>query len=190
MNLSRRQLLAASTVAGATIAVPGVAAAAPTVVRRDRPALPSGIMSADVTPNSAVVWSRTDRQARLVVDLTSHGRFDRAVRLRGPITGLDQDFTAQLPLKGLRPGQRYDYRIAFEDAYGRRGESLEGSFSTPGRNRPVSFVFTGDTSGQGYGINPDLGGMIAYSAMHDDPARLLPALRRQRSTPTARSPPS
>ena len=28
-------------------------------------------------------------------------------------------------------------------------------------------MFTGDTAGQGYGINPDLGGMIAYKAMHD-----------------------
>ena len=77
MNLSRRQLLAASTVAGATLAVPGVATAVPTVVRRDRPALPSGIASADVTPQSAVVWSRTDRPGRLVVQLTSSGRFDK-----------------------------------------------------------------------------------------------------------------
>jgi alkaline phosphatase D len=166
MNLSRRQLLAASTVASATLAVPGVAAAAPSVVRRDRPALPSGLMSGDVTANSAVVWSRTDRRSRLVVDLTSHGRFDRAIRLRGPVTGPDDDFTAQLPLKGLRPGQRYDYRVAFEDAYGRRGESLQGSFRTPGRNRGVSFVWTGDTVGQGWGINPDFGGMVAYRAMH------------------------
>jgi alkaline phosphatase D len=167
MNLSRRQLLAATAVAGATAAVPSVAAAAvPSVVRRDRPALPSGIMSGDVTSNSAVVWSRTDRRARLVVDLTSQGRFDRAIRLHGPITSADQDYTAQLPLRGLRPGQRYDYRVGFEDAYGRRGETTEGSFSTPGRNRPVSFVWTGDTVGQGYGINPELGGMIAYKAMH------------------------
>ncbi len=28
-------------------------------------------------------------------------------------------------------------------------------------------MFTGDTAGQGYGINPELGGMIAYKAMHD-----------------------
>jgi alkaline phosphatase D len=167
MNLSRRQLLAASTVAGASLALPGVAVATPSLVRRDRAGLPSGIASGDITQNSAVVWSRTDRPGRLVVDLTSHGRFDRAIRLRGPVTGPDADFTAQLPLRGLRPGQRYDYRIAFEDADGHLGESLEGSFSTPGRARGVSFVWTGDTAGQGYGINPELGGMAAYKAMHD-----------------------
>lgn len=167
MNLSRRQLLAATAAAGASLALPALpATAAPTVVRRGRPGLPSGIASGDVTPNSAVLWSRSDQQGRLVVDLTSHGRFDRAIRLRGPVTGPEADFTAQLPVRGLRPGQRYDYRIGFEDSYGRLGETAEGSFSTPGRNRPVSFVWTGDTAGQGWGINPDLGGMAAYGAMH------------------------
>ncbi|MEU4193669.1 alkaline phosphatase D family protein [Kribbella sp. NPDC026611] len=167
MKLSRRQLLAASSVAGATLAVPGIASAAPNLVSRDRAALPSGIASADVTPSSAVVWARADRPGRMVVQLTSHGRFDKAICLRGPKTDADDDFTARLPLRGLRPGQQYDYRIGFEDAYGRIGQTLDGSFTTPGRNRPVSFVFTGDTAGQGYGINPDLGGMVAYQAMHE-----------------------
>ena len=134
MNLSRRQLLAASTVAGASLAVPGVAAAGPNLVRRDRAAVPSGIASADVTPNSAVVWSRADRPGRLVVQLTSHGRFDKAICLRGPKTDTADDFTARLPLRGLRPGQRYDYRLGFEDANGRIGQTLDGSFTTPGRN--------------------------------------------------------
>jgi len=164
MTLSRRQLLGATAATGAAIAIPTLPAAAS--IRRDRPALTSGIASGDVTANSAVVWSRADRRSRLVVELTSNGRFDHAIRLRGPITGPDQDFTAQLPLRGLRPGQRYDYRVGFEDSYGRVGETAKGSFSTPGRNRPVSFVWTGDTAGQGYGINPDLGGMVAYKAMH------------------------
>ncbi|TWD83583.1 alkaline phosphatase D [Kribbella amoyensis] len=167
MTLSRRQLLTASTVAGASLALPVTASAVPAVVRRDRPGLPSGIMSGDVTANSAVVWSRTDRRARLVVDLTSHGRFDRAIRLRGPVTGPEADFTAQLPVRGLRPGQRYEYRVGFEDASGRRGETATGSFVTPGRNKPVSFVWTGDTAGQGWGINPEFGGMRAYRAMHE-----------------------
>jgi alkaline phosphatase D len=168
MTLSRRQLLTATAAASASLAVPALPASAtaiPAAVRRDRPLLPSGIASGDVTPSSAVLWSRTDRPARLVVDLTSHGRFDRAVRLRGPITGPDADFTAQLPLRGLRPGQRYDYRIGFEDSQGHLGETAEGTFSTPGRRGPVTFVFTGDTAGQGWGINPDRGGMAAYETM-------------------------
>src|SRR4051794_1762949 len=126
MKLSRRQLLAASTVAGASLAVPGVTAnAAPNLVRRDRAALPSGVASADVTANSAVVWSRADRPGRLIVELTSHGRFDRAISLRGPKTDAGDDFTARMALRGLRPGQRYDYRLGFEDADGRIGQTLD-----------------------------------------------------------------
>jgi len=171
MTLSRRQLL----VGTAALAVPGVAALppasavrreGPSVLRSDLPQLPSGIASGDVTPHSAVLWSRTDRRARLVVELTSHGRFDGAIRLRGPATGPGADFTAQLPLRGLRPGQRYDYRIGFEDERGRIGQTADGFFRTPGFGRPVSFVWTGDTAGQGWGINPDRGGMTAYRTMH------------------------
>ena len=32
---------------------------------------------------------------------------------------------------------------------------------------PTSFVWTGDSCGQGWGINPDLGGLLGYRAMHD-----------------------
>ena len=169
MNLSRRQLLAASTVAGASLAVPGVAATAtPNLVRRTGPPCRPGSCRGDVTPNSAVVWSRTDRRARLVVDLTSHGRFDRAIRLRGPVTGARRRLHRAAAAEGLRPGQRYDYRIGFEDSDGRLGESARGFVQYAGpQPRPCRFVWTGDTAGQGYGINPELGGMVAYQAMHE-----------------------
>lgn len=164
MSLSRRRLLTGSAAVGAALTVPSLSAAA--IMRRDLPRLPSGVATGDVTPHSAVLWSRTDRPARMVVELSSHGRFDRAVRLRGPVTGPNADYTAQLPLRGLRAGQRYDFRIGFEDDRGRRGELTEGHFQTPGPRRPVSFVWTGDTAGQGWGINPDRGGMTAYRTMH------------------------
>ncbi|HEY3002850.1 MAG TPA: alkaline phosphatase D family protein, partial [Kribbellaceae bacterium] len=167
MSLSRRHFLTGAAATGAAFAAPSLAAAAPSLVRRDAATLPSGIASGDVTPTSAVLWSRTDQPGRMVVELTTDGRFDRAVRLRGAVTGADADFTAQLPLNGLRPGQRYDYRIGFETDGG-VGETATGFFRTPGllARRPVTFVWTGDTAGQGWGINPDVGGMVAYRAMH------------------------
>ncbi len=134
----------------------------------DLPLLPSGIASGDVTPSSAVLWSRTDRPSRMVVELTSRGDVRHGIRLRGPVTGPDADFTAQLPLRGLRAGQRYDYRIGFETEHGGRvGETAEGFFRTPGRHRPVSFVWTGDTAGQGWGISTETGGMATYRTMHE-----------------------
>ena len=35
----------------------------------------------------------------------------------------------------------------------------------PAANNDVSFVWSGDTVGQGYGINPEVGGMTIYEAM-------------------------
>jgi alkaline phosphatase D len=170
MSLSRRNLLTGAVATGAALTVAPLArATAPALVRRDRATLTSGVASGDVTSTSAVLWSRTDQPSQLVVELTSDGRFEHAVRLRGPVTGADADFTAKLPLHRLRPGQRYDYRIGFADASGSVGQTEQGSFRTAALRptEPVSFVWTGDTAGQGWGINPDAGGMTAYKAMHE-----------------------
>jgi alkaline phosphatase D len=66
----------------------------------------------------------------------------------------------------------------FEDPDGNAGETARGSFSTPpgpkansawsrsaGTKRGQSFVWTGDTAGQGWGINEEIGGMRGYAAM-------------------------
>jgi alkaline phosphatase D len=56
--------------------------------------------------------------------------------------------------------------VWFEGEDGTRGEEAALSFRTASRGRAAtSFVWTGDTAGQGWGINPDLGGMTAYATM-------------------------
>ena len=58
--------------------------------------------------------------------------------------------------------------LAFEDEDGHRGESQVARFRTAGvQPQATSFVWTGDTCGQGWGINPDLGGLVGYRAMHE-----------------------
>jgi alkaline phosphatase D len=45
-------------------------------------------------------------------------------------------------------------------------EPVEGHFRTaPPKNRAIRFLWSGDTAGQGWGINPDFGGMKIYEAM-------------------------
>jgi alkaline phosphatase D len=45
-------------------------------------------------------------------------------------------------------------------------EAVEGSFRTaPVQSRAIRFLWSGDTAGQGWGINPDFGGMKIYEAM-------------------------
>lgn len=61
----------------------GVAPAAVTSERL-RPQLPGGVMSGDVTANSAIVWSRTDRPARMVVEYSTDAAFKNVARRIGP----------------------------------------------------------------------------------------------------------
>lgn len=141
------------------------ASAGPALVRSGRPALPQGVMSGDVTTHTGVVWARSDRPARLIAQVpTGRGRGHRT--LRGPWATPDSDLTAKIDLRGLRPGSEHDIRLFFETADGVSGERRTVSFRTaPARGDGQSFVWTGDTCGQGWGINPDLGGLVGYRAM-------------------------
>lgn len=85
------------------------------------------------------------------------------------------DFTSRINAEHLPAGTRFALTLHFEDADGNAGETAQGSFSTaPGTGlissgraaRKQSFVWTGDTAGQGWGINEEIGGMRGYAAMH------------------------
>lgn len=148
------------------MAVPSVggsvapALAAPNEVHR-RLTLPSGVQTGDVTTRSAVLWARSSGPGRLMA------RIGRRT-LRGPVASAESDFTAHLPVDGLPAGTELEALLWFEDERGRRGQASVARFTTaPTRRRGTSFVWTGDTAGQGWGINPDLGGMTGYRAMHD-----------------------
>ena len=71
-------------------------------------------------------------------------------------------------LEGLPPGQDVFYRVHFEDIADSTisGETRMGHFRTaPAGKANVSFVWSGDTAGQGWGIDPSRGGMRTYSTM-------------------------
>jgi len=80
----------------------------------------------------------------------------------------ESDFTAKVPLDGLPHGQDIFYRVRFEDLAlsGISGETQVGHFRTaPADNGSISFVWSGDTAGQGWGIDASRGGMRTYRAM-------------------------
>jgi alkaline phosphatase D len=149
----------------------------PAVITRDedRPAVPCGVATGDVADGRAIVWSRTDRPARLIVEYSTTPSFADTRRVVGPAALEDADFTARVDLPGLPAGQRISYRVLFQDLADLRRFSVpvEGSFQTPGRavssgdvaNGDVSFTFSGDCVGQGWGIDPARGGMGLYDAM-------------------------
>jgi alkaline phosphatase D len=161
---NRRRLLAAlgSTAFAGGIARPYLSRAA------DRPAITHGVQSGDVSTDSAMVWARADRPSRMQVEFATTDSFTTTLGGRSVDALPDNDFTAKALLEGLPSGQDIFYRIRFADlsAPAIVGEPMTGRFRTaPAARRSVSFVWSGDTAGQGWGIDPARGGMRMYSTM-------------------------
>jgi alkaline phosphatase D len=165
---------------GAAVIVGARQDRAPAVITRDaaRPGVPCGVASGDVTDDRAIVWSRTDRPARLVVEYSTTPSFSDVRRIVGPAALEETDFTARVDLAGLAAGQHISYRVLFEDLaeLGRFSVPVQGGFRTPGSGAPrragssgsdrdVVFAFSADSVGQGWGIDPAHGGMRLYDAM-------------------------
>lgn len=116
-----------------------------------------------------IVWARSDKPARMVVEWDTTDRFTNVRKIIGPYALEDSDFTARVDLRGLPPGQQIFARVGMEDlGTGRtRSEWLTARFRTPSveKGNALRFVWGGDTAGQNYGINPDFGGMKIYELM-------------------------
>ncbi|MFB7499776.1 alkaline phosphatase D family protein [Streptomyces sp. NPDC056161] len=170
----RRSVLRGSLAASAALALPVGAGAAPAFALSGRPKAGWGVQVGDVTSDSGLVWVRSDRPARMVVETSATESFRNPRRWYGPLLGQDTDFTGTTALRGLPSGEQIHYRVLLADPDDprRTGEPVTGTFRTvSGRRRDgVRFLWSGDLAGQGWGINPDLGGYRIYDAM----ARLDP----------------
>src|SRR5262245_56282597 len=88
---------------------------APAIVtsERARPSVGFGATAGDVDGNRAIVWSRTDRPAKLVVEYSTTESFRDMKRLVGPAALEATDFTARVDLSPLPEDQRIFYRVRF-----------------------------------------------------------------------------
>lgn len=148
----------------------GTALAAPAVIGSDaeRPEILQGLQIGDVRADRALIWARADRCARLRVEWDHDESFAHPRLVMGPAALEDSDYTARLELRGLPRDRQLFVRVSFEDlARGRIVSApASGRFHTaPASRRDVRFVWSGDTAGQGFGINPDIGGMRIYETM-------------------------
>ena len=145
---------------------------APALITSDspRPSAAFGVTAGDVDGDRAIVWSRTDRAARLIVEYSTTEAFTDVRRIVGPAALESSDFTARVDLSGLPPGQHIFYRATFQSLHDLRvsSEPMVGTFTTPqagGALRDVTVAWTADTVGQGWGINVEMGGMRLYETM-------------------------
>ncbi|RYE62854.1 MAG: alkaline phosphatase, partial [Oxalobacteraceae bacterium] len=142
-DLKRRRLVQA---VGAGFLLPGLAPAVIASVK-DRPQLTDGVQSGDLLGDKAMVWSRCDRPARMVVEWDTRSMFTNPRRLVSPLADAGTDFTARVELNGLPVDQAIFYRVQFEDA--QTGVSSEPWFghlrSEPSQRRDIRFVWSGDT---------------------------------------------
>ena len=176
--MPRRRFLvhsaALGTLAASTTLLPRAGLAqSPAVItsERMRPAIAQGVMSGDVLANSAMIWSRTDRPARMLVEYAMNPAFRDSRKVRGPMALDVTDFTARLDLPGLPSGEEVYYQVRFEDASSGHAlsEPVSGRFRTaPTKRKDIKFLWSGDTAGQGFGINPEWGGMKCYETMRRD----------------------
>ncbi len=165
----RAAALAAATSGGVLLGGgPAAARGVPSLVRRGRPELTHGVQAGDVHAGQATLWGRADRPARLVAEVSRDPSFRRAVSVPGPRVTPDTDLTGQWAVRGLPPGTDVHYRLRAVDLHDprRSGRPISGRLRTlGGRRRDVRFLWSGDVAGQGWGVNPDLGGFRIADAM-------------------------
>jgi alkaline phosphatase D len=104
----------------------------------------------------------------MVVEWDTSDAFRHARRVRGAAAVPETGHTARVDLTGLPPGQRIFYRVRFQDLSDLRAgsEPVTGSFRTPSTApADVTLAWSADTVGQGWGINPEWGGLRLYETM-------------------------
>jgi alkaline phosphatase D len=157
---TRRAVLASGTAFAATLAMPALSRAA------SRPAFTHGVQSGDVDTSSGMIWTRTDRPAKVMMEVSTTESFDNAMTLP-PLDALpESDFAVKRLIDGLPSDQDIFYRFTAHDLSDINGtsEPVTGRFRTgPAGRRDIRFAWSGDTAGQGWGIDDE--GMATYATM-------------------------
>ncbi len=163
---SRRKFLkntGASLLASTSLTAPSISRAA------SRPQLNTGCASGDVTNANAVLWTRTDRPAQLRVTFADNPEFKNSLTYPGGFGLPENDFNTKAVIDGLKPETQYYYRLEAEslESPGLLSEAMSGSFrsTSMSSNKPIRFCWSGDTAGQGWGIDRARDGMKIYQAM-------------------------
>jgi len=148
-----------------------------------------GIASGDVTNQSAVIWSRANKEAQMHVEYDTNFNFSEP-NSETALANQTTDYTAHAKLEGLSPDTRYYYRVWFSSMASPSpssfnyiningsmvSDTLVGSFRTApissttlssSAKKPINFIFAADLGGQKYCRQVDNGGYSIFSKMKE-----------------------
>ena len=139
---SRRQFLKVGAAGAAGAVLPGWATTkgAPAIVTAqiERPLALQGLTLGDPGNGSIVVWSRSDRPARMLVEWAYDEAFAEARRIVGPHALETTDFTARQGLKGLEAGSEVFVRVLVSEPEERSGAERAGDRAVRGAARATA----------------------------------------------------
>lgn len=157
---SRRAFLAGGTAFTAALAAPSLSRAS------SRPMFTHGVQSGDVGTSSGMIWTRTDRPAKVMMEVSTTESFANARQLAPMYADPNGDFAIKRMVEGLPSDQDIFYRFVAADLNDLQAtsEPIIGQFRTaPTAHRDIRFAWSGDTAGQGWGIDEE--GMRTYATM-------------------------
>lgn len=159
-GMTRRNLLKTSLATGTILAMPALSRAS------SRPGFAHGVQSGDITAQGGMVWTRADRPARIALEVATSDNFADARQVAELNALPESDFAVKAMLQDMTADQTVFYRMTATDLSDLNAvsEPVTGQFRTaPTERRDIRFVWSGDTAGQGWGIDED--GMRTYATM-------------------------
>lgn len=100
-----------------------------------------GVASGEVTPTSAVVWTRVDREVVLTLELSDTEAFTRPLTRTAAALAAN-DFTARALVLPLKPATRYFFRWRYGNAASDVGTFVTAPFLT---RKSFRFAWSGDS---------------------------------------------
>lgn len=131
------------------------------------PAIAQGIQMGLLGKDQVLIWSRSDKPARMMLQYADNPNFTKAKLIKGGVANIASDFTTRYVLNKLSLGTDIYLKVWFVDVNNLhlKSEVAEGHFHIPAENEDIHFAWGADTGGQGWGINPSFGGMKIYKVM-------------------------
>lgn len=128
----------------------------------------SGIQIGEVSADTAIVWARLPYAADVEVAWSSDGLEGHWHVAHAPQALEVTDYTTRVQLSGLPPDATVLLTVTalgLEAAHAERWIRSSVFRSAPATPRAIRFAWSADVNGQGFGINPEFGGLRIFETM-------------------------